>query len=94
MAPSAGIEPAAYRLGGGRSIRLSYEGEGGALCGALLATTIVPLSRLPVGFIWPFETGCLGVIGPSEQRRTGQIFTRVRCLVDAMGHCRTRKNCF
>jgi len=26
----------AYRLGGGRSIRLSYEGEGGALCGALL----------------------------------------------------------
>ncbi len=27
MAPSAGIEPAAYRLGGGRSIRLSYEGE-------------------------------------------------------------------
>ena len=30
-APSAGIEPAAYRLGGGRSIRLSYEGEGGAL---------------------------------------------------------------
>ena len=67
-APSAGIEPAAYRLGGGRSIRLSYEGEGGALCGALLATTIVPLSRLPVGFIWPFETGCLGVIGPSEQR--------------------------
>ena len=27
MAPSAGIEPAAYRLGGGRSIRLSYEGQ-------------------------------------------------------------------
>jgi hypothetical protein len=27
MAPSAGIEPAAYRLGGGRSIRLSYEGR-------------------------------------------------------------------
>ena len=25
-----------YRLGGGRSIRLSYEGERGALCGALL----------------------------------------------------------
>ena len=27
MAPSAGIEPAAYRLGGGRSIQLSYEGK-------------------------------------------------------------------
>ena len=40
MAPSAGIEPAAYRLGGGRSIRLSYEGEGGALCGALLPITV------------------------------------------------------
>ena len=39
-APSAGIEPAAYRLGGGRSIRLSYEGEGGALCGALLPITV------------------------------------------------------
>ena len=39
-APSAGIEPAAYRLGGGRSIRLSYEGEGGALCGALLPVTV------------------------------------------------------
>ena len=30
----------AYRLGGGRSIRLSYEGEGGALCGALLPVTV------------------------------------------------------
>jgi len=30
----------AYRLGGGRSIRLSYEGEGGALCGALLPITV------------------------------------------------------
>ena len=39
-APSAGIEPAAYRLGGGRSIRLSYEGEGGALRGALLPITV------------------------------------------------------
>ncbi len=39
-APSAGIEPAAYRLGGGRSIRLSYEGEGGALFGALLPITV------------------------------------------------------
>ena len=39
-APSAGIEPAAYRLGGGRSIRLSYEGEGGALCGAVLPITV------------------------------------------------------
>ena len=29
----------AYRLGGGRSIQLSYEGEGGALCGALLPIT-------------------------------------------------------
>ena len=29
----------AYRLGGGRSIRLSYEGGGGALCGALLLIT-------------------------------------------------------
>lgn len=27
LVPSAGIEPAAYRLGGGRSIRLSYEGQ-------------------------------------------------------------------
>ncbi len=52
-APSAGIEPAAYRLGGGRSIRPSYEGKRGALCGALLATTIVPLSRIPVGFVRP-----------------------------------------
>ena len=39
-APSAGIEPAAYRLGGGRSIRLSYEGEGGALRGALLPVAV------------------------------------------------------
>ena len=39
-APSAGIEPAAYRLGGGRSIRLSYEGEGGALCGAFLPIAV------------------------------------------------------
>lgn len=35
--PSAGIEPTAYRLGGGRSIRLSYEGAcgsvGRAVCG-------------------------------------------------------------
>ena len=30
----------AYRLGGGRSIRLSYEGEGGALRGALLPITV------------------------------------------------------
>ena len=30
----------AYRLGGGRSIRLSYEGEGGASCGALLPITV------------------------------------------------------
>ncbi len=29
----------AYRLGGGRSIQLSYEGGGGALCGALLLIT-------------------------------------------------------
>ena len=28
-----------YRLGGGRSIQLSYEGEGGALRGALLPVT-------------------------------------------------------
>lgn len=27
IAPSAGIEPAAYRLGGDRSIQLSYEGR-------------------------------------------------------------------
>ena len=40
MVPPAGIEPAAYRLGGGRSIRLSYEGEGGALFGALLPITV------------------------------------------------------
>ena len=52
-APSAGIEPAAYRLGGGRSIRLSYEGKRGALCGALLPITVIPLSRLPVGFVRP-----------------------------------------
>ena len=30
-----------YRLGGGRSIRLSYEGERGALCGALLPITVI-----------------------------------------------------
>ena len=30
----------AYRIGGGRSIRLSYEGEGGALRGALLPITV------------------------------------------------------
>ena len=30
-----------YRIGGGRSIRLSYEGERGALCGALLPITVI-----------------------------------------------------
>ncbi len=29
MVPRAGVEPAAYRLGGGRSIHLSYRGKTG-----------------------------------------------------------------
>ena len=39
----------AYRLGGGRSIRLSYEGEGGALCGALLPITVFLVVKVTGG---------------------------------------------
>ena len=55
-----------YRLGGGRSIRLSYEGEGGALRGALLPITVflavkviggaglARWERVSVG-VWPYR---------------------------------------
>jgi hypothetical protein len=42
LVPPAGLEPAAYRLGGGRSIHLSYEGA---------RSTVAPCRRLAA--TWP-----------------------------------------
>ena len=55
IAPPAGIEPAAYRLGGGRSIRLSYGGESGTPCRVLPLVTL--LCRVE---------GTWGAVGPER----------------------------
>ena len=74
MVPTPGIEPGTYRLGGGRSIRLSYEGGAGRIRGRK------PPTHLGSGWVANLTTCGRGV---RERRRCDGALPTAQ----AMNHC-------
>ncbi len=78
MAPAGGLEPLAYRLGGGRSIQLSYAGietgqPGGA---ALLGPAGLPGRRGNSVFILPVFTRAVNPKSEAGRQKPAGGFTR------------------
>ena len=93
MAPRAGVEPATFRLGGGRSIRLSYRGNGvrsvqglsrgfnpgsaRALLDAPLGCAEGPATRRQAGGVRPSPSG-----NSKRNRTLSTGRTRMTCFLD------------